>query len=192
MRALLVLLLAAAPALAQTPPLILDHDMLTAMARTGAPAVEISYTPTRVVFRTRVRVLLGWIDVQAEAVFVREDKRLHLALQALKAGGLVQNASRFFEASKAREARQRRDRGAARRDLQGRQGRVRPGGPVNSLDHVPGESGFLTRAKDRARAGDRETAWLLSHIAVLTESRAKLWRSRERWRKRAKRAEGLP
>jgi hypothetical protein len=100
MRALLVLLLAAAPALAQTPPLILDHDMLTAMARTGAPAVEISYTPTRVVFRTRVRVLLGWIDVQAEAVFVREDKRLHLALQALKAGGLVQNASRFFEASK--------------------------------------------------------------------------------------------
>lgn len=79
--------------------LILDHDMLTSMARTGAPGVTITYTPTRVVFGTRFRAAVVWLDVRAEAAFVREDKRLRLALQHLSAAGINQNGSRFFEAS---------------------------------------------------------------------------------------------
>lgn len=80
------------------PALILDHDMLTSLARSGVPGINIVYTPSRVAFVTRFRAAVLWIDVRAEAIFVREAGRLRLALQYLSAAGIRQNASRFDEA----------------------------------------------------------------------------------------------
>lgn len=37
------------------------------------------------------------------------------------------------------------------------------------LTDRPGESGFLTRARERARNGDQESAWLLVHIELLED-----------------------
>lgn len=84
--------------LAGPGPLLLDHDFLTSMARTGAPGINIEYTADRVLFKTRVRRLV-WIDVRLEALFVRVGARVHLAARKLTAAGLLQNGSRFDEAA---------------------------------------------------------------------------------------------
>lgn len=108
MRALLYALVAASlawPAAATEGPLILDHDLLTSMARTGEPGIVITYAADRVVFHTRRHAAFGiWLDVRLEAVFAREGKHVHLVARRLTAGGLAQKGSRFDEAA-ARLAR---------------------------------------------------------------------------------------
>lgn len=103
--ALAVAALAFGPAVAAAGGvLVLDHDLLTSMARTGSPGINIDYTVDRVVFRTRFRAAVIWLDVRLEAAFARDGKRVHLVAQKLTAGGILQNGSRFDEAA-ARLAR---------------------------------------------------------------------------------------
>lgn len=98
--ALVVVSLAFGPAVAAAGGvLVLDHDLLTSMARTGSPGINIDYTVDRVVFRTRFRAAVIWLDVRLEAVFQRDGKRVHLVAQRLTAGGINQNGSRFDEAA---------------------------------------------------------------------------------------------
>ncbi len=130
----------ASPGLADVPKLVLDHDMLTTLARTGAPGIALSYPDDHVDLRTRHRTPLGvWVDIVLTARFVREGKRVKLALRSLSAAGIRQTGSRFQEAA-AKLAKlvdvetaagrlSRSGRGVARRQgglLAGTQARGRP------------------------------------------------------------------
>ena len=97
---LVVVCCGAGAVLAETSPLILDHDMLQSMARTGpAKDVRLEYTDDRVLFKTRYRAAVVWLDVRLEAQFVRAGARVHLEAKRLTVGGLNQNGARFMEAS---------------------------------------------------------------------------------------------
>lgn len=96
--AVLILALLTRPAFA-SGTLTLDHDILQSMARTGSPGINLDYTPTRVLLKTRYRAAGIWWDVRLAAEFIRTDKRVRLALRELTAGGIRQNASRFDEAA---------------------------------------------------------------------------------------------
>lgn len=80
------------------PAMVLDHDMLQSLARTGpAKDIRIEYLPDRLLFKTRIRRLV-WIDIRLEARFGRVAGKVQLVAQRLTAGGILQNASRFDEA----------------------------------------------------------------------------------------------
>lgn len=101
--ALVLLELAAAPARPQTPAaaLVLDHDMLTSLARTKQPEVRIGYTPERVEIRTRRSALVGWIDVLLTARFERCNGHVQLVAQSLRAGPLGDQRGKRFEEARA-------------------------------------------------------------------------------------------
>lgn len=98
--AIALVLALAGPVLADGPPaaLVLDHDMLTSMARTKEPEVRIGYTADRVELRTRRSALVGWIDVLLTARFERAGGHVRLVAQSLRAGPLEQRGTRFEDA----------------------------------------------------------------------------------------------
>lgn len=97
---LLALVVFASPAVAQAA-LVLDHDMLTSLARTREPEVRIGYTPERVEFRTRRSALVGWLDVLLTARFERCAGHVRLVAQRLHVQALGEQSGKRFEQAKA-------------------------------------------------------------------------------------------
>lgn len=92
MRAALVLLLLAGPALAET--ITFAHGALQAGARRGVPDVSLVYPGDCVAFRGRVKWGLFWIPVRVEAVFSRANGRVRLRCREVYVRGRAMPARR--------------------------------------------------------------------------------------------------
>ncbi len=104
--ALVALALACGPARSETFPVVHYHDVINAMAETGAKQrgaqdghVEYDQAHARVVLVARKSAYVGWLKIRLECTFVRDGGKVRLELLSFWVGPLKQNASRFNEAS---------------------------------------------------------------------------------------------